>query len=153
MKNKIWRDRTFLLLAGGLLAIFILRTLLAMEIHPPRFNDLFTTIAVVGSLGVLLAKHHSLHKSDWIIAIVLGGVVGTGMVFATLFSAYPFWGVVQGNLGQAFVRGIYTTLAALGGLVVMRQGGPVQFRTPNLEWRKAGASLVLGLGIGLPLAV
>jgi hypothetical protein len=153
MKDHFWRDRRFLLLAGALLSLFILRTLLAMKTHPPRFNDLFTATAVVSSLGLLLTNYHTLRRNDWIAAIVLGSVVGTGMVFATLFSAYPFWGVVQSNLGQAFVRGIGTTLAALGGLVVMRQGGPVQFRTPNLEWRKVGVSLVLGLAIGLPLAI
>lgn len=141
------------MLAVGLLAIFILRTLLAVRYQLPRFNDLFTAIAVVGSLGVLLTKYRSLHTGDWVAAFALGGVVGAGMVFATLFTPYPVFGVVRDNVGQAFVRGICTTLAALGGLAVTRQGGPVQFRVANGEWRKLGASLAVGLLIGLPLAI
>lgn len=152
-KSKFWLDRTFLLLAGFLVAVFVLRTLLAVNYPLPRFNDLFTVLAGVGSLIVLFQGYHSLQKRDWVTAITLGGVVGIGMYFATLASPYPFWGVVRDNLGQAYVRGIVTTVAALGGLAIMRQGGPVQIRAAMGGWSKLGASLVLGLLVGLPLAV
>jgi hypothetical protein len=76
-----------------------------------------------------------------------------GMSFATLFSPYPFFGFVRDNLGQAFIRGLCTTMAGLGGLVIMRQGGPVQFRAANGEWVKFCHHLSLGLAVGIPLAL
>jgi hypothetical protein len=153
MKHSFSKYRLLLFLVASILTIFIVRTALAARGNPPRLNDLFTAITLAGSLGVLLTKYRSLQKSDWIAAITLGGVVGAGMVFATLFLPYPFFEIVRGNSGQAVVRGLSATLAMLGGLVITRRGGPVQVRAANVEWRKAGTSLVLGLGIGVPLAV
>ncbi len=153
MKSKLWRSRTLLLLVGGILAIFILRTLLAVKYSLPRLDDLFTAIAVTGSLVVLFMGHGSLRRSDWVSAIALGSVVGAGMLNATLFSPYPFWGVVGDNVRQALIRGLFTALAALGGIVVMRQGGPVLSSAANGEWKKLGGSLVLGLVAGAPLAL
>ena len=75
------------------------------------------------------------------------------MAFATLFSPYPFFGIVRDNVGQAFVRGFSTTVAMLGGLVIMRQGGPVQILAPTREWRRLGYNLLLALAIGIPLAL
>jgi hypothetical protein len=75
------------------------------------------------------------------------------MLFATLFSPYPFFGVVRSNAGQAWLRGIVTFIAALGGLSIMRQGGPVPFHAADGNWREMRRGVLLGLGIGLPLAV
>jgi hypothetical protein len=60
---------------------------------------------------------------------------------------------VHDNLGQAFVRGFCVTLASLGGLVIMRQGGPVKILAANGEWKKFGLGILFGLAVGLPLAV
>ncbi|MBN1370418.1 MAG: hypothetical protein JW987_00545 [Anaerolineaceae bacterium] len=95
---------------------------------------------------------HRLQRGDWLTALALGALVGVGMRFATLFSAYPFFGLVRDNTGQAFVRGALTFVAALGGLVIMRQGGPVPFAAANGEWRKSGRNILFGLAVGLPLA-
>jgi hypothetical protein len=75
------------------------------------------------------------------------------MVFATLFSAYPFLGFVDSNTGQALIRGSFTAIATLGGLVIMRQDGPVQFHAANRNWKNAGRGILVGLAVGLPLAV
>jgi hypothetical protein len=40
-----------------------------------------------------------------------------------------------------------------GGLAIMRQGGPVQVHTAQGKWRELGRGLLLGIAIGLPLAV
>jgi hypothetical protein len=153
VKRLLVRYRILLLLVAGLLAIFIGRTLLAVRYHLPRLDDLFTVLIVVGSLVLLIKRFRCLHKGDWIAAIALGGAVGAGMRFATLFTPYPFLGIAHSNLEQAWVRGCCSTAAILGGAVVMRQGGPVQFRAANGEWRTFGISLLWGLGIGVPLAV
>src|SRR5215208_7985965 len=103
MKHSFSKYGVLFFLVVSILTIFIVRTALAARGNPPRLNDLFTAITLAGSLGVLLGKYRSLHESDWIAAIILVGVVGAGMVFAILFSPYPFFEIVRGNLGQAVV--------------------------------------------------
>jgi hypothetical protein len=153
VKRLLLRYRILLLLVAGLLGIFIGRTFLAARYRLPMLDDLFTVIVVVGSLVLLVKRYRCLRKLDWAVAMAVGGAVGTGMLFATLFTPYPFLGIAQSNLEQAFVRACCSALAILGGAVVMRQGGPVQFRAANGDWRKLGVSLLWGLGTGAPLAV
>ena len=153
MKSKLRIDKSILLLVIGLLFVFILRTLLARITNPPRLDDIFIGVVVSGSVVMLIKGYRCLRPPDWIMAAVLGVVVGISMYFATLFSPYPFWWIIRSHAGQAVVRGSYVFLAALGGLVIMRMGGPVLFRAARGEWRKSGVSIALGLAIGLPLAV
>lgn len=153
MKRHFLRYGILLLLVTGILTVFVIRTALAASGDPPRLNDLFTAITLAGSLLVMIKGYRGLHTNDWIVAVSLGALVGVSMFFATLFSPYPFFGLVRDNLGQALVRGLCATLTGLGGLAIMRQGGPVQFRAANGEWRKFGSCLALGLAVGAPLAV
>jgi len=153
MKHSFSQYRIFLFLVVSILTLFIVRTALASRGNPPRLNDLFTAITLVGSLVVWVAGHRGLQRSDWVVAIVTGVVVSVTMAFATLFSPYPFFGIVRDNLGQAVVRGLSATVAMLGGLVIMRQGGPVQVLAVTGEWRKLGRNLLLALAVGTPLAL
>jgi hypothetical protein len=153
MKLHLMQYRTFAIISLGILAIFVIRTALAVHGNLPMLNDLFTLITLASSLAVLIVGVRCLYKRDWVIALILGAVVGVSMPFATLFTPYPFFGIVRDNLGQAFVRGFCVTLAALGGLVIMRQGGPVKILAANDEWKKSGLGILFGLAIGLPLAV
>ncbi len=150
MKNKY---TTLAVLIAGILAVFVVRALLANTFRMPYTFQLFDTLTVAGALFVLLKGHRSLRRGDWITALLLGAVIGAGMLFATLFSAYPFFGIVKSNAGQGIVRGSFTLIAALGGLVIMRQDGPVQFHTANGDRRNASWGILVGLAIGLPLAV
>ncbi|MEP0807199.1 MAG: CPBP family intramembrane metalloprotease [Chloroflexota bacterium] len=143
----------FFLLVAAIVAVFVTRALLASRIAAPRTFEIFDTLTAAGALLVLLKNHRSLRRSDWVTALFLGAVVGAGMLFATLFSPYPFFGVVRSNAGQAWLRGIVTFIAALGGLSIMRQGGPVPFHAADGNWREMRRGVLLGLGIGLPLAV
>lgn len=153
MKHSFSQYRVFLFFVVSILTIFIVRTALAVRGTPPRFNDLFTVSTLAGSLIVWIAGYRSLQRSDWAVAIVSGAVISVTMTFATLFSPYPFFGIVRDNLGQAVVRGISVTVAMLGGLVIRRQGGPVQVLTTTGEWHKLGRNLLLALAIGIPLAL
>ncbi|MCL4836122.1 MAG: hypothetical protein KJZ86_27030, partial [Caldilineaceae bacterium] len=147
------RNRLFVLLLGAILALFVGRTALATDGEPPRLNDIFTALTIVGSFALLLTGYRHLLPIDWLAGLGLGGVVGVTMAFATLFSPYPFFGIVGDNFGQALVRGICSAVALWGGLVVMRQGGPVQLSMAGGGWGKFGQSLALGIGVGAPLAV
>lgn len=148
-----WRSRPFILLVVGILAIFIARTLLAAQYDVLRLFEVFDILTIAGAIVVLLKDYARLTAVDWLLAASLGFVVGVEMLFATLYSPYPLFGVVQSNLGQAFARGTATFLACLGGLTIMRQGGPVVFRSANRELGRAGRDLLIGLLIGTPLAV
>ena len=153
MKTFLANYSVLIYLVAGILSVFVIRTGMAVICDPPRLGDLFTA-AILGCSSVILLKgYRSLHTSDWVIAVSLGLVIGVSMFFATVFTPYPFLGVVRDNLSQAFTRGFSTMVAASGGLVIMRQGGPVHFSVANGDWHKFGKSLVLGLGVGFPLAV
>ncbi len=153
MKGQRSQYTTLAVLATGILALFVVRTALARNGTPPRLDDLFMAITLVGSVVVLIRGHRTLRVRDWVVALLLGGAIGLSMSVATLFTPYPFFGIVGDHLGQALVRGIGTAVALLGGLVVMRQGGPVQLSMARGGWGKVGKSLVLGIGVGAPLAV
>ncbi len=150
MKNKFI---PLILLIAGILVIFIGRTWLATKLAMPRTFEIFDTLTATGALIVLLKGYTNLKGRDWVFALVLGAVVGVGMLFATLFSPYPILGVVKSNLGQALARAGLTIVATLGGLVIMHLDGPVQFHTALGHWQKSGREILLGLAIGLPLAV
>lgn len=150
MKSKY---TTLILLIMGILAIFFVRALLAADFPMSNTFQLFDTLTVAGVFFVLLKGYRVLRRGDWITALVLGAVVGAGMMFATLFSPYPFFGIVRGNVEQAWVRSLFTTIATLGGLVIMRQNGPVPFHAANGNRRNSTWGLLVGLAVGLPLAV
>lgn len=141
------------LLIAALLLIFLVRTLLAARVPVPHSFHLFETLTVAGALFVMLKGYPSLRRRDWLVALVLGALVGAGMLFATLFSPYPFFGLVRSNAGQALLRGMFTAVATLGGLVIMRQSGPVQFQAAKGNWWDMSRGILAGFVIGLPLAV
>lgn len=147
------RYSTFLYIAAGILFLFVARTLLAVRFPIPRLNDIFTALTVAGSLVVLLKGLGQIKISDWLIGIGAGLLVGVTMYYATLFIPYDFLGIVQGNVAQALARGVCTFIAMLGGLAIMRQGGAVQVSLARKNIRKTFVSILIGLAIGLPLAI
>jgi hypothetical protein len=147
------RYNTFFYLLAGILFIFVARTLLAVRFPLPRLNDIFTALTVVGSLVVLLKGLGRIKTSDWFIGMGAGLLVGVTMYYATLFTPYDFLGSVQGNVAQALARGVCTFIAMLGGLVIMRQGGAVQVSLTQGNIRKMFVNILIGLTIGLPLAI
>ncbi len=134
-------------------AVFVVRTLLAHVGEPPRLFDLFTVITVLGALCVLIAERGRLRGTDWLAAVAAGLFVACTMPFTTLFTPYPFWGVVGDRVGQGALRGVLVGVAALGALAMMRRGGPVQTSVAAGDLGKAARSLIIGAVIGLPLAV
>jgi F0F1-type ATP synthase membrane subunit c/vacuolar-type H+-ATPase subunit K len=119
----------------------------------PRLNDIFTALTVAGSLVVLLKGFGQIKISDWLIGIGAGLLVGVTMYYATLFTPYDFLGIVQRNVAQALTRGVCTFIAMLGGLAIMRQSGTVQVSLAQGKFRKMFVNILIGLAIGLPLAI
>ena len=153
MKSRLLRSKSLMFLTAGIIIIFLVRTLLAVHYAMPRLDEIFSILTTAGSLVVLLKGFHNLRRGDWVTAVLSGAAVGAGMCFATLFTPYPFLGVVRSNQDLALVRGVFTTLAALGGLVIMRQGGPVPFHAASGNWQKTLRGVLIGLTVGLPLAL
>lgn len=147
------RYNTFFYLSAGILFIFVARTLLALRFPMPRLNDIFTVLTVAGSLVVLLKDLGQIKISDWLIAMGAGLLVGVTMYNATLFTPYDFLGIVRGNVAQALTRGVCTFIAMMGGLAIRRQGGCVRLSLTEGDIRKTFVSILIGLAIGLPLAI
>jgi hypothetical protein len=141
-----------LVIVLSILTIFTGRTLIARMMSVPRLFELLDTIIVLGSLLVLIREHRILSRRDWAVGVILGILVAAGMYRATLFTPYPFFGIINIPAGQAIIRGTFTTLAVLGGLAAMRKSGPILFRMANGGWHKSASSLLFGLSVGLPLA-
>jgi hypothetical protein len=142
-----------MLLVILILVIFVLRTALTARVDLPRLDDLFTIITLAGSLTVVILNFQSLQRSDWLVALGLGAAVALGMSIATLFTPYPFLGIFRDKNVQAIIRGLSSAIAILGGIVIMRLGGPVQFLIVNHDWKKSTASFAFGLLVGAPLAI
>ncbi len=151
--QNLSKYRVLVIVLAGTITIFVCRTVLAARITIPRLFDLFNAITITGSFGILISRHRNLNRQDWWIAVLLGCTVGVGMQFASLYSPYPFFGVVRDQTGQAVLRGLFTMIAVLAGLSIMHNGGPVQFHLATGNWRRSWSSIVLGLLTGLPLAV
>jgi hypothetical protein len=139
-------------LIGIMLAVFILRTWLAKNGNAPRVFEIFETFTLAASAGALTMGFRTLTAGDWLTGAGLGLLVGVTMPFATLFNPYPFWGL-DAPATQGILRGGITAVALWGGLVIMRHGGPVRVSLTQGHWRKAAASLVVGVVIGLPVAI
>ena len=133
MKNFFLRYKTLLLLTGLLLVIFIGRTLLAAHYDVPRLFELFDSLTILASILVILKGFQQLSSKDWIIAVGLGCFIGLSMLFTTLYSPYPFFGIIKSTTGLAIFRGLFTTIATLCGLIIMRQAGPVSFLQSEAE--------------------
>jgi hypothetical protein len=151
--SSILRDKSFWLLLLGIMVIFAGRTWLAVSHTFPHLFDILDGITVLGALGVVIKYDKTLKKWDWFTAVLLGIFIAMGMYFATLYRAYPVFGIARNRLWIALIRGTYTAVASLGGIAVMRLGGPVQFHFANQAWDSSWYNVRLGILIGLPLAV
>lgn len=153
MSASVTKYRNLILLSAAALAIFILRTVLAARTDAPRLFEIFDSLTIIGALYTIVRYRRDLRLIDWLSAATFGLVIGLGMRQASLFSPYPFLSVVRSPDCHAVLRGVFTATALLGGLAVMRQGGPVQFHIASGNWKDAGRGLVVGTLVGLPIAV
>lgn len=145
--------RNLILVSAAALAIFIFRTMLAASSAAPRLFELFDSLTIIGSLVAVICFRRDLRVSDWLSAAAVGVIIGFGMRQASLFSPYPFLSVIKSPTGHAVLRGSFTVIALLGGLAVMRQGGPVRLHIASGNWKEAGRGLAVGAAVGLPIAV
>ena len=141
------------IVSAGILTIFIGRAMLANITKMPHSFEIFDVITVIGSAVIVWQSRQNLRRSDLGLSLTFSILIGIGMQFATLYTPYPFFGIVGTNTGHAIIRSGFTLIAIMGGLVIMRQGGPVGFPLANGDRELALKNTLLGLGIGLPLAL
>lgn len=141
------------LIISAVLVVFAGRAALAGRIWMPRTFEVFDTVTVVGAVVMVATGHAQLGRGDWLVAIILGVLVAVGMSVASLFTPYPYLNLLAGNGAQAALRGVYTTIALLGGLVIQRRMGPVRLRCVDGDGRVAWSDIGWGLLVGLPLAI
>jgi hypothetical protein len=142
-----------LLLSIAIILIFILRTKLAVTGSPPRLFEIFEILTLAGSLAVLAAGWRKLERADWLVGVGVGVFIAAELQFSSIFSPYPYFDLITDLRLLGLLRGLSAGVACLGGLVIMRWGGPVQVRLARGEWRRALVGLAIGAAIGLPLAV
>jgi hypothetical protein len=140
-------------LASSVIAVFVIRTILAQTGSVPRLFELFDLFTAIAATVVLLLGHRSLKRVDWLIGLGAGLLISLTLPLATLFNPYPFLDRVHGALPEAIVRGMITTITALGGLVIMHWGGPVRVQLALNQWRRALLGFSFGAVVGIPLAV
>lgn len=142
-----------LAVATAILAVFVGRTWLARTGNPPRLFEIFDLITIVASAVVLMAGYRVLTRADWLASLGIGLFVGLQLPFATLFSPYPFFDLVDDIRIEALIRGSFTAMACLGGLVIMRWGGPIRLRLGRGQGRQALIGFGFGAAVGIPLAL
>ena len=152
MKFQVKQYSVLVLVILVILMVFMI-TLFVPVPGRPRLFDAFTLLIVAGCFFLLVKQRQQIHKVDWAVSLALGVIVAAGMLFSKYFSPYPFLGLIKSTPGQAVTRGMITTLSSLGGLVIMRQGGPVQFHIANTQVRKFVKGILIGLAVGIPLAI
>jgi len=142
-----------LVLAASIALVFVVRTSVASTGNAPRLFELFDLFTTGAAAVILLIGFRSLTHHDWGIGIGIGLLIGLTLPLATLFNPYPLLDRVQGVIPEAIVRGTITTVTALGGLVIMRWGGPVRVQLALKQWRRALIGFIFGAVVGMPLAV
>jgi hypothetical protein len=126
--------------------IFVVRTGLA---EAPELFRTFNALTVMAALLAIAAGWRRLRPRDWSIALAAGALLG-GLVPASHYN--PFWDTGQ-PVSTGLLHGAALALVFLGGLTIMRQGGPVRVSLAEGAGRKALRSVGLGIGLGLPLAI
>lgn len=142
-----------LALAASIVLLFVVRTSVARAGNAPRIFELFDLFTTGVAAVVLLIGFRTLTHHDWGIGIGIGLLIGLTLPLATLFNPYPLLDRVQGVIPQAIARATITTVTALGGLVIMRWGGPVRVQLALMQWRRALIGFIFGAVVGMPLAV
>ena len=142
-----------LALAASIALVFVVRTSVAHTGNAPRLFELFDLFATGAAAVILLIGFRTLTRQDWGIGIGIGLLIGLTLPQATLFNPYPLLDRVQGVIPEAIVRATITIVTALGGLVIMRWGGPVQVQLALKQGRQALIGFIFGAVVGMPLAV
>ena len=142
-----------LALAASIALVFVVRTNVARTGNAPRLFELFDLFATGAAAVILLIGFRTLTRQDWGIGIGIGLLIGLTLPQATLFNPYPLLDRVQGMMPEAIVRAAITIVTALGGLVIMRWGGPVQVQLALKQGRQALIGFIFGAVVGMPLAV
>ncbi len=119
----------------------------------PQLFQVFDTLVLLASLGVLLRSYRHLRPRDAWFALAVGGLLGV-LVPTTGFYPLLAWTVGGASDGLvALLHGTGVAIALLAGIAVMRRRGPVRLHAAGGAWKASLASLGIGAAIGLPLAV
>ena len=119
----------------------------------PQLFQVFDTLVLLASLGVLVRGYRHLRARDAWLALAVGALLGA-LVPTTGFYPLLAWTVGGASDGRvALLHGTGVAIALLAGIVVLRRRGPVRLHAAGGAWKASLASLCIGAAIGLPLAV
>jgi len=118
----------------------------------PQLFQVLDAVVILASLVVLVRGVRLLRPRDVGLALAVGAALGW-LVPHTGFYPLLAWtspGAAAGLV--ALMHGTGVTVALLGGIVVLRRGGPVRLHAASGAWKTSLAGLGIGAAIGLPLA-
>ena len=139
--------------ALGPVAIIVAWRAFALVRPAPQLFQVFDTLVLLASLGVLLRGYRHLRTRDAWLALAVGALLGV-LVPATGFYPLLAWTAPRAADGLvALLHGTGVAIALLAGIVVVRRRGPVRLHAASGAWRASLAGLGIGAAIGLPLAV
>jgi hypothetical protein len=146
-----WRWPILLAIAGVLATPFVVHAYFPPGAHLPSLFNVFNWLTLLGALVALTVGWRGLQRRDWAVALSVGALLGA-LVPGTRY--LPFWDTGQA-LSTGLTHGLALALVLLGGLSVMRRGGPIRLRLVGaaLVVKPIARSLVSGVVAGLPLAI
>jgi hypothetical protein len=133
-------------------AVILAWRALAMVRPVPQLFQVLDTVVILASLVVLVRGYRLLRPLDLWLALAVGALLGW-LVPHTGFYPLLAWtsaGAAEGLV--ALMHGTGVAIALLGGIVVLRRGGPVRLQAARGAWKASLTSLGIGAAIGLPLA-
>ncbi len=118
----------------------------------PQLFQVLDTVVILASLVVLVRGFRLLRPRDVGLALAVGALLGW-LVPHTGFYPLLAW-TIAGSADEfvALLHGTGVAIALLGGIVVLRRGGPVRLHAARGAWKASLAGFGIGAAIGLPLA-
>jgi hypothetical protein len=133
-------------------AIILVWRAVALVRPVPQLFQVLDTVVILASLVVVLRGYRLLRPRDAWLALGVGSLLGWLMPHTGFYPllAWTITGAAEGLVALMHGTGVAITL--LGGIVVLRRGGPVRLHAASGGWKASMAGLGIGSAIGLPLA-
>ncbi|MFW9920029.1 MAG: type II CAAX prenyl endopeptidase Rce1 family protein [Candidatus Thorarchaeota archaeon] len=138
-----------LLLYLIVLAIFVVRTLLAISTEVLMLFDIFNLGVLFLSVPILFKGYSLLTRDDVLLVIAVGLLLGISITFTTFYAILRFYDPILTSIGH----GVSISIILSAGLIMRKKDGPVHLATSERKFADVGKGILVGLLIGIPFAV
>jgi hypothetical protein len=115
----------------------------------PTLFEIFNLSILALSVIVLVRYHTDLSKLDVVLVTTIGIIIGVTITFTSFYPLVPLSNGILVSIGHG------TSLAIIfaAGLIIARQGGPIQLSLARDDVKESGSGILIGLLIGVPFAI